>query len=233
MENDKRPETAAEKPRLVLLERGLVLTDGKLELTADFTGMLRRIRRGNLQNEMLVKAVRIRGSGEVLSVLDATAGLGEDSLLLAAAGFRVTLYEYDPMIAALLRDSLTRASELAELREIVSRMTFFEGDSIPAMRKLSTRPEGRPDVILLDPMFPRRQKSAMIGKKFQLLQQLEQPCTDEKELLGAAIAAEPKKIVIKRPVKGPYLAGMKPDYSLTGKAIRCDCMINLKSRTVR
>jgi 16S rRNA (guanine1516-N2)-methyltransferase len=64
-----------------------------------------------------------------------------------------------------------------------------------------------------------------VKKKFQVLHQLEQPCTDETELLDAAVSAGPRKIVIKRPLKGPYLAGRKPDYSLKGKAIRYDCII--------
>ena len=44
-------------------------------------------------------------------------------------------------------------------------------------------------------------------------------------LCVGALAAKPKKIVIKRPLKGPYLDGVKPDYSYTGKAIRFDCII--------
>ena len=79
--------------------------------------------------------------------------------------------------------------------------------------------------MLLDPMFPERQKSALIKKKFQLLQKLESPCSNEEQLLEAAIAAQSKRIVIKRPLKGPYLADKKPSYSLEGKAIRYDCMV--------
>lgn len=82
-----------------------------------------------------------------------------------------------------------------------------------------------PDIILLDPMFPSRQKSALVKKKLQIIQKLELPCMDEQELLLAAMAAKPKKIVVKRPAKGPYLAGMKPDYALCGKAVRFDCLI--------
>ena len=82
-----------------------------------------------------------------------------------------------------------------------------------------------PDLILLDPMFPGRQKSALVKKKFQLIQHLEQPCSNEEELLQAAIAAKPKKIIIKRPSKGPFLSGRKPSYSLDGKNIRYDCII--------
>ena len=41
----------------------------------------------------------------------------------------------------------------------------------------------------------------------------------------AAVSAGPRKIVIKRPLKGPFLAGRKPDYSITGKTIRYDCLL--------
>ena len=74
-------------------------------------------------------------------------------------------------------------------------------------------------------MFPARTKSALVKKKFQLLQQLERPCNDEEELLQAALAAKPRKVVIKRPAKGPYLGGVKPDYSLSGKSVRYDCLV--------
>ncbi|MBO4795630.1 MAG: class I SAM-dependent methyltransferase, partial [Clostridia bacterium] len=38
----------------------------------------------------------------------------------------------------------------------------------------------------------------------------------------AAFAARPRRIIVKRPPKGPYLAGRRPDHSLTGKAVRFD-----------
>ena len=64
-----------------------------------------------------------------------------------------------------------------------------------------------------------------MGKKFQLLHELERPCANPEELLEAALAARPRKVVVKRPVKGPYLADVKPSYSLTGKAVRFDVMV--------
>ena len=85
-------------------------------------------------------------------------------------------------------------------------------------------PTAAPDVIYLDPMFPARQKSAAVKKKFQLLHHLEAPCANEEELLLAAIAANPRKVIIKRPIKGPLLAGIKPSYSISGKAVRYDCI---------
>ena len=84
----------------------------------------------------------------------------------------------------------------------------------------------QPDVILLDPMFPERQKSALVKKKLQMIQKLEIPCMDEVELMKTAIEANPKKLIVKRPPKGPHLAGLKPDYSNEGKAVRFDCFVN-------
>lgn len=220
-------ETAAQKAArqagLELKEEGagLTLSGGGRELRADFTRLLPRIRPDNLNREFLVRAARLKSAGDLPLAVDATAGLGEDAFLLAAAGFRVRLYEYDPVIAALLEDGLRRAAEVPELQQIVARMELIAGDSVAALYHL---PE-RPDVVLLDPMFPARKKSALVKKKFQLLQKLELPCADEKELLEAAIAAGPKKIVIKRPLKGPVLAGKTPSYSLRGKAIRYDCLV--------
>lgn len=206
---------------LIKTPLGLTLTDGKLELRGDFTTEKKRLKPNNLNGEMLVKAAKIKGEAKGLRLLDATAGLGEDSLLLAAAGFQVDLYEYDEVIGALLEDALKRASGDEELSVIVARMKLHREDSIEAMKAL----DYTPDVVLLDPMFPARNKSGMIKKKFQLMQQLESPCCNEAELLDAALLTGAKKIVIKRPAKGPFLAGVKPSYSVDGNAIRYDCIV--------
>ena len=213
---------------LVESPRGLTLTDGKLELAADLSHMLPRLRPGRLQAELLVKAARCRGVEQPVAI-DATAGFGEDSLLLAAAGFTVELYERDPVIAALLADGLARAAADPALADAVSRMHLHAGDSLAGMRGLAERIAAgecpAPDVVYLDPMFPGRTKSAAVKKKFQLLHHLEQPCADEAELLDAARSVCPRKIVIKRPIKGPLLAGAKPSYQLAGKAVRYDVIV--------
>lgn len=208
--------------RLVLVVRptGLALVADGMELTCDFTACVRRLRPDRLAHEHLVRAARMKGV-EHPRAIDATAGLGEDALLLAASGFTVELFESDPVIAALLADGLRRARAVPALAEVASRMHLTAQDSIPALRALE-RPV---DVVYLDPMFPERRKSAQVKKKFQLLHLLERPCANAEELLEAALAARPRKIVVKRPVKGPVLAGVKPSYSIAGKAVRFDCIV--------
>ena len=204
---------------LIADKDGLTLTGYGLSLKGDLSSMLRRVTGGRLSHETLVKLAKTK---EPLPfAVDATAGMGEDSFILAAAGYEVTLFESDPVIAALLEDSLRRARLDPALCETASRMTLIQGDSIKGMSELKKAP----DIIYLDPMFPARTKSGLVGKKLQLLQKLEKPCSSEEELLNAAISANPRKIIIKRPLNGPYLAGKKPGYSVKGKAIRYDCIV--------
>lgn len=201
-------------------DEGLALVGDGMVLRADFMRLLPRLRPDRLGRELLVRAARVRGV-EAPTAVDATAGLGEDSLLLAAAGFTVTMFEKDPVIAALLRDALERAASDPQLAGVAARMTLVEGDSVAGLREL----DFSPDVVFLDPMFPERTKSAAVKKKFQLLHHLERPCDNEEELLDAALAARPHKIVIKRPPKGPWLAGAKPSHSIAGKAVRYDVIV--------
>lgn len=205
---------------------GLSLMRDGMELRPDFAEMLPRIKQGALQREMLVKAARVKGV-EAPRAVDATAGLGEDSLLLAAAGFTVTLCEADPVIAALLEDALARASAHEVLGPIVERMHLVAGDSRITLEWAGASTGAQPDVVYLDPMFPGRTKSAAVKKKFQLIHGLERPTEplDEESLLQAALAAHPRKVVIKRPVKGPHLAGVKPSHTIAGKAVRYDCIV--------
>lgn len=204
---------------------GVVLCGDGMELVASLDHMTPRLRRDRLACELLVRAAKVNvKDGQAPTAVDATAGLGEDSLLLAAAGFEVTLLEHDPLIYVLLASALDRARTSDDLHNAAARMSASLRDSIEAL--LEMRDSGmRPDVIYLDPMFPERAKSAAVKKKFQLLHRIERPCQDEDSLMRAAIACEPRKIVVKRPAKGPCLAGVRPSYSLAGKSVRYDVIV--------
>ena len=173
--------------------KGVSLSGFGLTYQGDFVEtMLHRVTRGRLQHEML-----------------------------AAQGYEVTLYEQNPVIAALLKDAIRRAKKNMDLKDIAGRMKVIEGNSVEGMSKLLDPV----DVIYLDPMFPARQKSSLINKKLQLIQKLEPPCSGEKDLFDAAIRANPDKIIVKRPLKSECLAGREPSYTLKGKAIRYDCYV--------
>ncbi len=211
---------------LVLGPRGLALrrpNDPALtgELRVDFDRPAASRRQQSPHRELVVQAARLRRAGESPLVVDATAGLGRDGFLLAAAGFRVVLCERNPVVAALLRDGLARAALLPRTASIAARIRLIAADFADALEQLSERPA----VIYLDPMFPPRSKSAKVKQELQLLQLLEGTGggeSDAARLLQTALAAGPRKVVVKRPLKGPALAGPAPSHVLRGKAVRFD-----------
>jgi len=189
-------------------------------LWVDFTRPDARRRALQPGRELLIQAAKVRRTASPL-VIDATAGLGRDGFLLAAAGFRVQLFESNPVVAALLRDGLERASRAPALAAIVARMQLVVGNALDLLPLLSDPPE----VIYLDPMFPPRSKAAKVKQDLQLLQLLQLHDQDPVPLLQAALAIRVRKVVVKRPLKGPALAGPAPSYTLRGKAIRFDVYV--------
>ena len=69
----------------------------------------------------------------------------------------------------------------------------------------------------------RRAKKHPVLKEIAARMKLEPSCSQETDLFAAAISADPDKIIVKRPLKSEFLAGRKPSYTLSGKAIRYDC----------
>jgi 16S rRNA (guanine1516-N2)-methyltransferase len=169
--------------------------------------------------ELIVKAIKGR-SKYSLRVIDATAGLGRDSFVLAASGFEVTAIERDPIIAALLQDGLLRAQQTAAAT-IGARVYLAHCDALDYFANMTH--EQSPDVIYLDPMFAHREKSALVKKEMRLFRQLlENEICDESRLLTNARAKAKLRVVVKRALKAPHFADIEPAYTLAGKAIRFD-----------
>lgn len=160
-------------------------------LTIDFSSnkIQQRINRGG-KKELLLRAV---GAKPGLRVCDWTAGLGTDSLLMAAAGCEVTMFERSPVMALLLKQALDLAIEHDEVKAIASRMALIAGDA-------RTREPVPADVIYLDPMFPSRDKSALVNGPMQYLQRFLGPDHDAKALIAAALQQPVKRVVVKKPV---------------------------------
>lgn len=155
-------------------------------------------------------------------VIDATAGLGRESFVLATLGCTVTLLERSPTVHALLQDGLKRARESsdAEVQAIVSRMTLYHASAHEWLPTLTT--DTLPDVIYLDPMFPERHKSALVQKEMRFFHNVVGDDPDSDGLLNIALHHANHRIVVKRPRHAPELAGSKPAFVITGKAIRYD-----------
>jgi len=173
---------------------------------------------GGGSGQMIAKAVGIQAGVRPL-VLDATAGLGRDAFVLAELGCSVTLIERQALIAALLEDGLLRAQADPEVAPIVARMSLLCGNAIDLMTAWASEP---PQVIYLDPMFPHRDKSALVKKEMRLFRPLAGNDDDAPALLAAALKLATHRVVVKRPRKAPAIAGEKPGYVLEGKSSRFD-----------
>ncbi|MCY4533590.1 MAG: class I SAM-dependent methyltransferase [Gammaproteobacteria bacterium] len=185
-----------------------------------------RIRKGGASQELLAKATGLKKG---LRVVDCTAGLGRDAFTLAYLGCDVTMIERSAVMAMLLEDALQRAECHLKLKEVVSRLRLIRGDAVHVAANLATVP----DVILIDPMFPKRNKTALVQGDMQLLQRFLGVDEDAAALLEVSLSCGCPRVVLKRPVHDKSLSGVNPTYSLKGSTIRFDVFINSAKQTGR
>lgn len=188
---------------------------------ADFVGGKARYRRhqGVGARQPIAKAVGVK-SGSLPTIVDATAGLGQDALVLATLGCEVTLVERSPVVAALLSDAFDRALAETETASIVARMRLVQADACDYLGALEE--SQRPQVIYLDPMFPGRNKSALTKKEMRLFQQLPGTGENTDGLLPIARQAATRRVVVKRPARAPWLANVKPSMAIHSPKMRFD-----------
>lgn len=186
-------------------------------IAVDFLGGKTGFRAQRFAHEMIVKAVGGRAR-EPLTVVDATAGLGRDGFLLAAAGHRVTLIERHPAIAALLADGLARAARDADMAPVCARLHLLTGSAHQRLAELADRP----DVIYLDPMFPERQKTALVKKEMRIFREVVGDDEDAEALLALALGVARKRVVVKRPRKAESIGIRRPSHQVVGTSSRFD-----------
>lgn len=208
----------------------LVLLPSRLELRVpdiggpifiDFTAGKNQHRRqfGGGRGQPLAKAVGLK-KGATPHIIDATAGFGRDAFVFASLGCRVTLIEQNPVMAALLADALQRAVDNSAVTEIISRMQLHQGDAVDYLTSLSEA--DRPDVVYLDPMYPSRDKTALVKKEMQLLHQLVGPDNNSSELLNVSREVALKRVAVKRPKGAEFFANQQPHVSIESKNTRYD-----------
>jgi 16S rRNA (guanine1516-N2)-methyltransferase len=174
---------------------------------------------GGGRGQLVAKAVGIK-PGFIPTVIDATAGLGRDSFVLAQLGCQVRMVERSPIVAALLRDGMARGHVDAEVSEIIGRMSLIVADAKEWL--LTLNEEQRPDVVYVDPMHPERTKAAEVKKEMKIFRELVGGDEDDVELLQAALRVARKRVVVKRPRKASAIAGPKPGLVMEGKSTRFD-----------
>ena len=193
---------------------------------ADFVGGKTGYRRqGEGKSQPLARAVGLRKRPHT-TVLDATAGLGQDGFVLASLGAEVVLVERSPVVAALLADGVARALRHPDTHDAASRLCLYRTDATDLLRTLA--PDDYPDVVYLDPMYPHSGKSALKGKAMRLFRTLVGDDPDAAELLRAALAVARDRVVVKRPKTAPVLGERgerEPSTAIVGKTTRYDLYI--------
>lgn len=208
----------------------------------DFVGgkAAHRRQHGGGRGQTIAKAIGLKG-GVTPSVLDCTAGMGRDAFVLASLGCYVTLLERAPVTYALLEDALRRALEDEDVKAIAQRMqlvgkpSLAEASQIIAPALSAHEPsmalsaldylssgQNTSDVIYMDPMYPHREKSALVKKEMRIFRELVGDDVDADRLLEAALDAQPARVVVKRPKGAPHLNQQKPSATVESKNTRYD-----------
>lgn len=243
--NQKRRQQlsqTATQPILLLDEKNKLswLSDG-LSVAPEWDKLQRRVVSAGRKSELLLQAAKITSDS---TVIDATAGFGHDSLILASTGTQVTMLEQQPLMALLLLAEQQRMSTLPNWQKLMSRLQIINTDALSYFAKLQAESVNAikendakvVDIIYLDPMFPedsyqdsKTGKGAKVGKHMQALHQLARPPTLEEELqlLQSAQAvvsqgARQGRVVVKRPQLAPLLANQQPSESWHNEAVRFD-----------
>ena len=134
------------------------------------------------------------------------------------------MLERNPVVAALLDDGLCRGYQDAEIGPwLRERLTLLHASSLIALADI----EPRPEVVYLDPMYPHRQKSALVKKEMRVFQSLVGADEDADGLLAPARALATKRVVVKRPDYAEPLAGIAAQAAVTTKSHRFDLYMPL------
>lgn len=181
-------------------------------LTADFSASTWNKRRTEGKKQGLVRACKPTTG---LKIIDATAGWGRDAAVLASFGADVLMLERHPVMASLLSDALLQRTELDSQK---LKLSLYDGDAISYLAQLT--PEHYPDVIYIDPMHPERNKSALVKKDMQALQQIIGVDEDALALIQIAITRVKQRVVVKWPQKVKSL--LSSSACINGKTVRFD-----------
>nr|WP_227675486.1 class I SAM-dependent methyltransferase [Psychrobacter submarinus] len=213
-----------------------LLKDG-LSVAPEWDKLQRRVVSAGRKSELILRAAKISADSQVI---DATAGFGHDSLILASTGAQVTMLEQQPLMALLLLVEQQRMSAQPNWQKLMARLTIINTDALSyfaQLQKNTTDQAVAVDVVYLDPMFPedsyqdsKTGKGAKVGKQMQALHHLARPPTldEEKALLNnaQAVVADNQegrgRVIVKRPQQAPFLSQQNPDESWHNAALRFD-----------
>jgi 16S rRNA (guanine1516-N2)-methyltransferase len=183
--------------------------------------MVQRYKYGGGRSQLIARAIGLK-PGLKPTVLDVTAGLGNDAYVLASLGCQVTMLERSPVLVALLEDGLKRLFDNSTFAKSL-KIKLIQTDSKDYLRTLGKNLEF--DVIYIDPMYPLSRKSALPKKELRVLRTIVGDDSDAPQLLTLALQHAKKRVVVKRGFLAPAILGPKPDIIFRGQSTRFDVYI--------
>ena len=179
--------------------------------------ILHRLKYGKGRGQNLAKAVGMKFNKN-RNIIDATAGLGYDSFILASLGAKVTLIERSQKMYELLQNGIDEGISFGgEIEKIINRMELLFGDSKDILPKLT------PEVIMIDTMYKDRKKTALVKNNMRLVREIVGPDSDYIELLKVALNCAKNRVVLKQPrYAEPIKEIRKCSHQILGKTIRYD-----------
>lgn len=218
----------AEAPQLVIQSDQLSIHVARLgkPISVDFLSgkNAHRLKFGGGKGQPLAKAIGIKAQS-LPRVLDATAGFARDGFVIASLGCEVRLIEQNPFLSLLIEDAILHAANDSNIAAIAGRMQVYHSNAIYYLEQL---PQAHmPDVIYMDPMYPSRDKSALVKKDMQLLHEMVGADTESDALLTAALSKAKKRVVVKRPKGAEFVGNQQPSVSISSKNTRYDIYVTL------
>lgn len=173
------------------------------------------------KNQLIYKAIGLdRGT----TVMDATAGFGQDAFTFLLKGCQVTAIEKNPVIFLLLKNGMDRAFETKKWANLRDKLVLLNEGALNAFQNVSVAP----DAIYLDPMYAEATDKSKSKKEMEFLKIFLNATDQSQSLLTAALQAAGKRVVIKRPIQSEFLYP-KPTHSFKGRSTRYDMYITNNS----
>jgi 16S rRNA (guanine1516-N2)-methyltransferase len=163
--------------------------------------------KNSLHKQPLAKALGIKKGQTAPNVLDVTAGMLSDTLLIYSLGCKVSAVERNPAAYILARNTI-------EISQIDIKLDFLDASEVIAGQ----------DVIYFDPMYEDTNKKALPKKEMRIFREVVGVDSDA-NIVANKLKVLCKRLVIKRSIKGTPLLD-NPDMSFVGKSTAYDVYLN-------
>lgn len=190
----------------------IIVDSDKRKLEIDFDSNKHDYNRNHKgSGELIARSLGIKE--DIKTVVDLSAGLGIDAVLLAQIGFKVVSVERCPILIFLLHEAQkkTQRKEIKEITWILSDSRIFLTDY-----KIK-----EPTSCYFDPMYPEKKKTALPRQEMVIFRELVGTDGDADSTLKLAVKKGFVRTSVKRPVKAEVLLEA-PDFQLASKLVRFD-----------